>query len=224
MQHLKIFLFLHILVPWQLSNTTISKSTLHFTELYLSTDHKQIRQLSKQITSESSISPDIKVFALCWEALSEAACENYECVEKLLRTAWEKATVLEWKNSLLLQGRVLKHLAHLQYDLGNDNKPLEYVLQAKQRMYNAAPSNETAFTLYTELLVKTHKLFSVHKLPFSVELYKSIESEYELLFDHAKHMEEYEQPVICDFFAMKAAFHLRSDLITDELPPKRILP
>ena len=61
-----------------------------FTELYLSTDHEQIRQLSKQRTSESSISPDIKVFALCWEALSEAACENYKHVEKLLRTAWEK--------------------------------------------------------------------------------------------------------------------------------------
>ena len=69
-------------------------------------------------------------------------------------------------------------MAHLQYDLGNDDKALEYVLQAKERMYNAAPSNETAFTLYTELLVKTRKLFSVHKLPFPVELYKSIESEY----------------------------------------------
>ena len=125
---------------------------------------------------------------------------------------------------MLLQGRVLKHLAHLQYDLGNDDKALEYVLQAKERMYNAAPSNETAFTLYTELLVKTRKLFSIHKLPFSVQLYKSIESEYELLLDHAKHMEEYEQPVICNFFAMKAAFHLRSDLITDKLPPKEYWP
>ena len=195
-----------------------------FTKLYLSTDHEQVRQLSKQITSESSISPDIKVFALCWEALSESACENYECAEELLRIAWKKATVLECKNSLLLQGRVLKHLAHLQYDQGNDDNALEYVLQAKERLFNAAPSNETAFTLYTELLVKTRKLFSIHKLPFSVELCKSIESEYELLLDHAKHMEEYEQPVICNFFAMKAAFHLRSDLITDKLPPEEHRP
>ena len=195
-----------------------------FTKLYLSTDHEQVRQLSKRITSESSISPDIKVFALCWEALSESACENYECAEKLLRIAWKKATVLECKNSLLLQGRVLKHLAHLQYDQGNDDNALEYVLQAKERLFNAAPSNETAFTLYTELLVKTRKLFSIHKLPFSVELCKSIESEYELLLDHAKHMEEYEQPVICNFFAMKAAFHLRSDLITDKLPPEEHRP
>ena len=60
-----------------------------FTELYLSTDHEQIQQLAKQLV-ESSISPDIKVFALCWEPLTEAARENYEGAEKLLRKAWEK--------------------------------------------------------------------------------------------------------------------------------------
>ena len=192
-----------------------------FTELYLSTDHEQIQQLSKQLLIESSISPDVKVFALCWEALTEAARENYECAEKLLRTAWEKASALECENGLLLQGRVLKHLAHLEYDQGNDEKAEKYVMQAKQRLYNAAPSNETAFTLYTELLVKMRKLF---RLTFSVELYMSIESEYELLLEHAKHMEDYEKPVICNFFTMKASFHLRSDLITDELPPEKYWP
>ena len=194
-----------------------------FTELYLSTDHEQIQQLSKQLV-ESNISPDIKVFALCWEALTEAARENYECAEKLLRTAWEKASALECENGLLLQGRVLKHLAHLEYDQGNDEKAQEYVMQAKKRLYNAALSNETAFTLYTELLVKMRKLFSIHKLTFSAELYTSIESEYELLLEHAKYMEYYEKPVVCNFFTMKASFHLRSDLITDKLPPKEYWP
>ena len=195
-----------------------------FTELYLSTDHEQIQQLSKQLLVESRISPDFKVFALCWEALTEAARENYECAEKLLRNAWEKASALECQNGLLLQGRVLKHLAHLEYDQGNDEKAQEYVMQAKERLYNAAPSNETAFTLYTELLVKMRKLFSIHKLTFSAELYTSIESEYELLLEHAKYMEEYEKPVICNFFTMKASFHLRSDLITDKLPPEEYWP
>ena len=37
-------------------------------------------------------------------------------------------------------------------------------------------------------------------------------------------MEEYEQPVICSFLAMKASFHLRSGLITDRLPPKEYWP
>ena len=194
-----------------------------FTELYLSTDREQIQQLSKKLV-ESNISPDIKVFALCWEALTEAACENYEGAEKVLRNAWEKASALECENGLLLQGRVLKHLAHLEYDQGNDDKAQEYVMQAKKRLYNAAPSNETAFTLYTELLVKMRKLFSIHKLTFSAELYTSIESEYELLLEHAKYMEYYEKPVVCNFFTMKASFHLRSDLITDELPPEEYWP
>ena len=37
-------------------------------------------------------------------------------------------------------------------------------------------------------------------------------------------MEEYEKGAICSFLAMKASFHLRSDMITDELPPKECWP
>ena len=37
-------------------------------------------------------------------------------------------------------------------------------------------------------------------------------------------MEEYEKPVFCNFFALKASFHLRSDLITDNLPPEEYWP
>ena len=37
-------------------------------------------------------------------------------------------------------------------------------------------------------------------------------------------MEEYEQPVTCNFFVMKASLHLRSELITDQLPPKELWP
>ena len=37
-------------------------------------------------------------------------------------------------------------------------------------------------------------------------------------------MEEYEKPVVCNFFVMKASFHLRSDMITDELPPEEYQP
>ena len=94
------------------------------------------------------------------------------------------------QNGLLLQVRVLKHLAHLEYDQGNDDKAEKYVMQAKERLYvQCAPSNETAFTLYTELLVKMRKLFGINRFTFSVELYRSIESEYKLLLEHAKYME-----------------------------------
>ena len=33
-------------------------------------------------------------------------------------------------------------------------------------------------------------------------------------------MEEYEKPVVCSFLAVKASFHLRSDMIADKLSPK----
>lgn len=33
-------------------------------------------------------------------------------------------------------------------------------------------------------------------------------------------MEEYEKPVVCSFLAVKGSFHLRSDMIADELSPK----
>ena len=202
-----------------------------FTKLFLSPSYGEIQQLSEKVLAESKINPDIKVFALCWKALSEATFQNcvseaifqnHENFKELLKTAWEKATQLECKNSLLLQGRVLRHLAHLYYTQGNDDKALEYISQAKERLSNAAPSNETAFTLHTELRIKRHALFSIHT--FSSDLYTSIEKEYELLLEHAKYMEEYEIPVVCTFFTMKGSFHLRSDMITDELPPKVLWP
>ena len=126
-----------------LVNTRYHKLEKQFIKLFLSPDYRQIQQLSKLILGEISISTDIKVFALCWESLSVAVHENFEQAEKLLRTAWEKASPLECQNGLLLQGRVLKHLSHMQYSQGNDDKASKYTLQAKERLFNAAPSNET---------------------------------------------------------------------------------
>ena len=148
-----------------------------------------------------------------------AVHENYERAENLLKTAWKKASKLECQNGLLLQGRVLRHLAHMLYNQGNDDKAEEYISGAKERFFNAAPSNETAFALHSELRMKRRTLFSKHR-PFSSELYTSIEKEYELLLGHENYVEEYEQPVTCNFIVMKASLHLRSELITDELPPK----
>ena len=194
-----------------------------FTNLYLSTDYEQMQKLSKQILDSENISTDIKVFALCWEALYEAVHKNFEDAERLLRIAWDKASQLECENGLLLQGRVLRHLAHFQYVQGHDDKALEYISSAKQRLLNAAPSNETAHALYTELRIKRRTLFSKHQ-PFSSELYMSLEKKYELLLEHAKYIEEYEEPVACNFLTLKASFHLRSDMITDKLPPEEYWP
>ena len=89
---------------------------------------------------------------------------------------------------------------------------------------NAAPSNETAQALHTELWLKRHRLFSRPYCTISSELYKSTEEEYELLLEHAKHMEEYENPALCSFLAVNATFHLRTDLISDTLPPEKHWP
>ena len=194
-----------------------------FTRLYLSPDHEQIQQLSKRILYDSSISLDIKVFALCWKALSVALHKNYKHAEQLLTTALKKASKLECQNSLLLQGRVVTHLAFMQYAQRNDDKALEYISGAKERLLNATPSNETAFAVHTELLVKSRRLYSTPR-SFSSELFMSAERDYELLLEHAKHMKEYERPAICSFHAVKASFHLRSSQITDKLPPKEYWP
>ena len=206
-----------------LTGERFHKLERQFTKMFLSPGYEQIQQLSKKLV-ESRVSSDIKVFALCWEALSVGYNEKYERAEELLRTAWEKASPIECENGLLLQAKILKQLAFMRSFQGNDDKALEYISGAKERLFIAAPSNETAQALHTELRLKRRRLFSRPNFTISSELYKSTEEEYEQLLEHAKHMEEYENPAICSFLTVKATFHLRSDLITDKLPPKEYWP
>ena len=195
------------------------KIETQFTEMFRAAKHEDMQKLSKLVACKSSSSLDIKVFALCWEALSEAVqLRNYEHAEKCLRTAWEKATKLDCENSLLLQGRTLRHLAYLRYTEGRYDEALDYMSKAKTILVYAAPSEETAHALYTELLVEKWKLFTIPNPAFSSQLL-SFEEKCELLLEHAKCMKDYEKGSHCSYFTMKASFHLRSDLITDKLPP-----
>ena len=112
-------------------------------------------------------------------------------------------------------------MAYLHHSQNNDVKAWDYISQAKDILSNAAPSYETAHALHTELLVESHAL------TFSSELYTLADHEkkYERLLEHAKYMkEDYEKPAICNFFVMKASFHLRSSMITDKLPPEDCRP
>ena len=206
-----------------LATKQFHKLERRFTELFRSPgDNKeQILQLSKQMLAKTSSSADIKAYALCWKALSVGAHKNYELAEKLLRTSFKKASKLECENGLLLQGRVLRHLAFVQYIQGNDDKALEYMSGAKSRLFLAVPFNETAHALHTELLVESRRLL---KGTFSSELYKSTERDYELLLEHTKYMEEYDKIAVCNFHAVKASFHLRSKLITNKLPSTEYQP
>ena len=186
----------------------------HFEKV--SPNAESLQQLASKITS-GNFSDDIKVVALCWEALIDIQGKpKYN--EGLLKTAWDIATQLKCKNGVLLQGRVLRHLAHLQCVLGNYEEALEYVALAKQRFANAAHSNETASVIYTEILVQWRRLSS-SPLPMAFsQLCESTEKSYDLLLKHSDLMEEYEQYRLYLYFTEKAKLHLRSVLITDELP------
>ena len=208
-----------------LATKQFHKLKIQFTKWFRTAENKHIQQVSKRILAERNISPDIKAFALCWEALSVTVHKDYECAEELLRSAWEKASKLDCQNGLLLQGKVLRHLAFLQFEQRNDDRALHYLSQARERLFNATPSDDTAHTLFTELLVKIRRLFTAPSCAVSSQL-QSFEEESELISEHAEYMDEYEKAAVCNFLPAKAAFYLRSALITltNELPLEEYWP
>ena len=94
-----------------LATKQFHKLKMLFTKWFRTTENKHIQQVTRRILAERSISPDIKAFAPCWEALSVTVHKDYEYAEELLRSAWKKASKLDCQNGLLLQGKVLRHLA-----------------------------------------------------------------------------------------------------------------
>ena len=183
---------------------------------------ESLQQLASKITS-GNFSDDIKVIALCWEALIDIQGKPKHN-EGLLKTAWDIATQVKCKNGVLLQGRVLRHLAHLQCVLGNYKEALDYISLAQQRFANAAHSNETASVIYTEILAEWRRLSSSPPSTTFSQLYKSTERNYDLLLKHSEFMEEYEKYRLYLYFTEKAKLHLRSVLITDELPSEEYHP
>ena len=201
-----------------------------FKQLYLSSKNEQIPQLAERIIDCSSISFDIKVDAMCWEALvGTLEPEQHKHSEKLFEAAMNKASQLECQNSVLLTGMILKHLGYMQYAKSNDDEALKYISAAREILANAAPSQITAQVLCIGLKAKRRKIFSTPQGMQNVSLstsslIKSIEGDYDLLLEHAAFIEEYEQPEVLFFLAEKASFHLRSFIIEDELPPKALQP
>ena len=71
------------------------KQARQFKELYLSGRHQQIQQFSKQLLFQSDVSVDIKVFSLCWQALSEAVHSQYESAEEILKICFVESIKTE---------------------------------------------------------------------------------------------------------------------------------
>ena len=182
---------------------------------------EDLQKVTKAITNSDVLSDDVKVVALCWESLTDIPVKRKE---KGLQIAWEKASKLECKNGVLLQGRVQIHLALFQCSLKNFEKATGYIELAKQRFVFAAHSIDTASLLYTEMLIAWRRLSSAPVSVVFSQLHKSNEHKYDSLLKHVEYMEEYEKYRIFLFFTEKAKLHLRSVLITDKLPPEEYWP
>ena len=194
-----------------------------FEKFYSPSNYEQIKSFANSIVDGSHIEDDLKAFALCWEASSEIFFrEQYECGEKLLRAAWNKATKLECENGLLLQGMIHRLFAAMYYSTGESDKVLKHVSAAKTKLYLAAPSKETALVRYRETVVKWCELAKLKDA--SADEYESIEEDFDLLLEHANYMEDYEKPYLFLFHMEKAKFHLRARLISDKLPPEKYWP
>ena len=121
-----------------LATARYRKIETKFTTLYLSLQFDRIQNLAQKI-DRSTFSVDVRVIALCWSALAEIALQKqFEHGEELLRTALEHASKLECENCLLLQGRVLRLLAHMHYIKGNDDEAVKFISDAKAVNGNCA--------------------------------------------------------------------------------------
>ena len=193
----------------------------HFEKLYSPSNYDQIKKFAQNIANGSHIELDLKAFALCWEASSEIFLrEQHEVGEKLLRAAWEKASPMECKNGLLLQGMIHRLFAAMYYIMGAYNKASEHISAAEERLCNAAPSKETALILYRKTVVKLQERLKDK----SADNYESIENNFDLLLEHANYLEDYENPYIFLFRMEKAKFHLRTLLISNKLPSEEYWP
>ena len=144
-----------------LATAKYHKIKKHFKQLYLTSKNEQIPQLAKRIIDSSSISLDINVDAMCWEAfIGILEPEHCKDSEKLFEAAMNKASRLDCQNSVLLQGMILKHLGYIQYANCNDDEALKYISAAREILANAVPSQVTAQVLFIGLMAKWRKILS----------------------------------------------------------------
>ena len=197
-----------------------------FEEWSSSSSYEQIKNLAKHIVDDRSMKLDYKCFALCWEASTELfTSRNYEDAEYLLKTALEKVSQPECENSSLLEGMVHRVFATMFYNTEKYVTALEHISAAKDKLFLTVSPKEKVLALYREAAVKL-QLFrkQMDSSAEKVHEYKSIESYYDTILDHAKCMEHYEKQYFLFLLTEKAKYHLRTLLISDDLPPKEYYP
>ena len=197
-----------------------------FEEWSSSSSYEQIKSLAKHIVDDRSMKLDYKCFALCWEASTELfTSRNYEDAEYLLKTALEKVSQPECENSFLLEGMVHRVFATMFYNTGKYVTALKHISAAKDKLFWTFPPKEKALVLYREAVVKLQLLGKqMDSSAEKVREYKSIESCYDPILDHAKFMEHYEKQYFLLLLTEKAKYHLRTLLISDKRPSKEYWP
>ena len=197
------------------------KIAQHFEKLYSPSNYEQIKKLAGKIVDGRHIKVDLKAYALCWAASNEICLHgSVEDGEKLLRTAWEKASTLECENGLLLQAMIHRRFAAIYSSKGKYDKALEHISEATIRLCHAAHSRETALVLYRNTMVKWRQL--VTQRDITTEKCKSIEYDFDKLLEHISCVEDYERSCIFMFHMEKAKFHLRTLLISDKCFTRKV--
>ena len=194
-----------------------------FETLYSPYNYEQIKKLANKIIDGRHIKVDLKAYALCWAASNEICLHgSIEDGEKLLRSAWKKASTLECENGLLLQAMIHRRFAAMYCSKGKYDKALEHISEATIRLCHAAHSRETALVLYRNTMVEWRQL--VAQRDITTEKCKSIEAGFDKLLEHISCVEEYERSCIFMFHMEKAKFHLRTLLISDKCSLEKYRP
>lgn len=195
-----------------------------FIEQILSNNTKKVDQETAEILQRNECI-DIQAIALSYQALSKMRLQGHlDEADALFRIALDKSTSSTCENSIILEGRLLRHYASLLNIMGEHDRALKCIEEAKVKLFNTAPSFERAGVLFQEILLRQQQT----TLPAATAVGNwsrvTLERHFELLIAHASYLQEYEKPAICNFLTSKAAFHLRSAQIMDDLPTKESRP
>ena len=125
-----------------------------FRKALISSDANEMDRLTKRVMEDQSMKKDLKVFALCYQAIQKATVLNQlDKAEEILQRALKLTEETDTANWSLLQGKVFRILAGIPRRKGNYDMALEYIGKATRKFFVAVPSCETACVLMEEALI-----------------------------------------------------------------------
>ncbi len=199
------------------------KTRRNFVTWIFQSDVDTVNQVALNIIENGIMPCDIKVIALSYLALCKTYVEGkLDEADLLFRDALTRAQHSDCVNGELLQGRVLVCYTSLLRAQKRYEEAQSCVHEAKTKFFMAEPSYDKAGVLFQEIQLKL--LLKPSDEPTGSSFMLDIEKQLELLLDHTRYFEDYEELVKCRFLACKAAFHLRSSDISHQLPPPQCRP